>query len=419
MKDHRRRFKPQNAWQGLLIVALTLLGCSSDILGSPESSPTWLDASETPVMVDDLDRTSLQLGLQRSLTYLRRLPPDRALPFGNRWVSVNTLRYTLETFEQLLAQAPTSEALNAALQEQFEVAQATGRDGQGGVLFTGYHQIIVEGNLRQTQEFAYPVYAPPPDLLTIDLGAFRPDYAGKRLIARYDNGKIRPYFTRREIDMEGKLRGRGLELAWLRDPVEGFFLHVEGSGAIRLPDGQIVFVSYAASNGHSYRSIGRLLIKEGRLTPASMSLQTLRRYLRDHPQERVRVLNANPRYIFFRQVDQGPRGSLDLVLVPGRSIATDARLFPPAGLAFIQTQKPVLNHQGEIVGWQPFSRFVFNHDTGSAITGPGRVDLFWGNDAAAEMAAGHMKHPGKLFFLLQRRPPPLRQASHYRTPQSP
>jgi membrane-bound lytic murein transglycosylase A len=115
------------------------------------------------------------------------------------------------------------------------------------------------------------------------------------------------------------------------------------------------------------------------------------------------VLNANPRYVFFHRVEQGPRGNLNVVLVPGRSIATDQQLFPPAGVAFIQTQKPVLNAQGEITGWQPLARFVFNHDAGSAITGPGRVDLFWGSDARAETAAGHMQHSGKLFFLLKRR----------------
>jgi membrane-bound lytic murein transglycosylase A len=121
-------------------------------------------------------------------------------------------------------------------------------------------------------------------------------------------------------------------------------------------------------------------------------------------------MQANPRYIFFRQVEHGPQGSLGLTLVPGRSIATDAQLFPPGGVAFIQTQQPILNAQGDIIGWQPLHRFVLNHDTGSAITGPGRVDLFWGSDAAAEMAAGHMQHPGKLFFLLLRQSP-AQQAS--------
>jgi membrane-bound lytic murein transglycosylase A len=202
------------------------------------------------------------------------------------------------------------------------------------------------------------------------------------------------------------LRGNGLELVWLRDAVDGFFLHVQGSGQIHLADGQTMRVNYAASNGHPYRSIGRLLLDEGRLTSAELSLQGIRRYLRAHPDDSAHVMQANPRYVFFRQVEQGPKGSLEVILVPGRSIATDAQLFPPGGVAFIQTQQPILSATGDIAGWQPLSRFVFNHDTGNAITGPGRVDLFWGSDAAAEMAAGHMQHPGKLFFLLTRHSQP-------------
>jgi membrane-bound lytic murein transglycosylase A len=387
---------------GLVCVLLLLLGCSGNTLESTKASQTWLPRATPPELVDDLGRASLELGLQRSLDYLRRVPPDRAFPFGERMVSAATLRRTLEAFQQVLAQASTPEALSTAISEQFDIFQAAGRDGHGQVLFTGYYEMLLEGSLHPTAEFTYPLYTPPPDLLEIDLGLFRPRYRGERLIARYDQGRVLPYFTRREIDMEGKLRGRGLELAWVRDVVEGFFLHLEGSGQIRLPDGRIMYVHYAASNGHPYRSIGQLLLAEGRFTPTSLSLPALRRYFREHPEERTRVLNANPRYIFFRQVERGPRGSLDVVLVPGRSIATDARLFPPAGLAFIQTQKPVFNAQGEIIGWQPFSRFVFNHDTGSAITGPGRVDLFWGSDATAEIAAGHMQRRGKLFFLLKR-----------------
>ncbi|MCZ6875541.1 MAG: MltA domain-containing protein [bacterium] len=326
---------------------------------------------------DDLDLASLRLALQRSLTYLRRISPQQRLPFGDRRIAARAVRDTLIEFEKLLMRISTPAALQHALGDKFEMYQAAGRDGRGRVLFTGYYNIRVEGRLQPSADFAYPIYKPPPDLRS-------------------------PYLTRREIDVEGQLHGRHLELAWLRDPVEGFFLHVQGSGQIQLADGKILPVGYAASNGHPYRSIGRLLVKEGRLDGATLSLQRLRRYFRQHPAERSRVLNMNPRYIFFRRTPRDPRGRLQVALVPGRSIATDAQLFPAAGLALIQTQKPVFNAQGEIVAWRPFSRFVFNHDTGSALHGAGRVDLFWGSGAIAEMAAGHMKHPGRLFFLLKR-----------------
>jgi membrane-bound lytic murein transglycosylase A len=379
-----------------------LFGCKTPSIPPTETSTTWLSHSERPLLFDDLDSLSLHQALQRSLDYLRRLPPDRMVPLGERQVAVRTLRRTLEVFAQLVSQELSPEALHTALHERFDVLQAAGRDGQGNVLFTGYHEILLEGSRTPAPDYPYPLYRRPPDLLDVDLGLFQTRYAGERLVARVVQGKVVPYFTRREIDGAGTLQGHGLELAWLRDPVDGFFLHVQGSGQIRLPDGQLMRVNYAASNGHPYRSIGRILLDEGHLTSAEVSLHSIRRYLRAHPDDRMRVLQANPRYIFFRQVDQGPKGSLELILVPGRSIATDARLFPPGGLAFIQTQKPILNAHGDITGWQPFSRFVFNHDTGSAIIGPGRVDLFWGSDANAEIAAGHMQHTGKLFFLLPR-----------------
>jgi membrane-bound lytic murein transglycosylase A len=256
---------------------------------------------------------------------------------------------------------------------------------------------MLEGSPVRSAEFSYPLYRRPEDLIEMP-----PDQHGARAVVRREKGTIVPYFTRREIDTEGKLRGRGLEMLWLRSAIDGFFLHVQGSGLIKLSTGQSLRVKYDASNGHPYQSIARLLLQEGRLAREGVSAPRLRQYFRDYPQEQHRVLPHNPRYIFFRYIEQGPQGNLGIILTPWRSIATDQKLFPAAGLAFIQAQKPILDAQGSIVAWQPFSRFVLNHDVGSAITGSGRVDLFCGSDATAEMVAGHMQHMGKLFFLVQR-----------------
>jgi membrane-bound lytic murein transglycosylase A len=392
-------------WSGILLYLVACFGCKAPVAGSTDTFTAWLPRAERPILRDDFDQASLRQAIQRSLEYVRRLPQDRSLPCGDRQISAAALHRTLTAFEQLLRQELPAAALNAALYDQFDVVQAAGRDGQGTVLFTGYHEMLLDGSRVPAPGYPYPLYRRPPDLVEINPGVSQTRSAGERLVVRHVEGKALPYFTRSEIDTEGKLQGHGLELVWLRDAVEGFFLHVQGSGQIRFPDGQTMRVNYAASNGHPYRSIGRLLRDEGRLAPADLSLQGIRRYLQAHPNDRSRVLGANPRYVFFRQVDDGPKGSLNLILVPGRSIATDARLFPPGGLAFIQTQQPLLNAQGKITGWQPLSRFVLNHDTGGAITGPGRVDLFWGSDAAAEMAAGHMQHTGTLFFLLPRQKP--------------
>ncbi|ETX03254.1 MAG: hypothetical protein ETSY1_00655 [Candidatus Entotheonella factor] len=317
-------------------------------------------------------------------------------------ITAQRQRETLETFLHILDQSTTTEALNTAIHEHFDIVQASGRKGQGDVLFTSYYEAYLAGSLQPTAEFTYPLYTRPPDLIHIDLAQFRPDWSGERLSARLENGQVLPYYTRREIDFENKLDGRNLELVWLRDRVDGFFLHIQGSGTIHLPDGQLMRVNYAASNGHTYRSIGQFLIQQRHLTAKQVTMQSLQDYLRTHDEKQADIFSHNPRYIFFRQVREGPVGSLGLILVPGRSIATDPKLFPAAGLAFVQTQQPVLNAAHQVVGWKPLSRFVFNHDTGNAIKGPGRVDLFWGSGHAAAAAAGRIKHQGTLMFFVKR-----------------
>lgn len=361
-----------------------------------------LTRAERHTLVDDLDRASLLQALQASLAYIKRLPPEQLFPLGDRRISAATLHATLLAFHHILTHAETPAALQAALDEQFEYVQATGQTGKGDMLFTAYYEPQLRGSLVPTAEYTYPLYAPPADLLSLDLAAFRPAWTGQRLIGRFDNGGIVPYYTRREIDSDGKLRGRNLELVWLRDIVAGYFLHIQGSGQIMLPTGRTMRVHYVASNGHEYRSIGRILLDEGRIPVATLSMQSLQQYLRIHPEEQNRILNQNPRYIFFHEVTDGPLGSLGFPLIPQRSVALDDQHFPPAAVAFIQTQKPILDTNNNVIGWRPFGRFVFNHDTGSAITGQGRVDIFWGSGAKAGAAAGRIRHPGTLFVLLKR-----------------
>jgi membrane-bound lytic murein transglycosylase A len=389
-------------WMGSILLLFVQFSCSHHPKGPEESATIRLPTPMPVTFTDDLDRDSLRTALQRSIHYVKRLPPERLLPFAGRHITAALQRETLETFLHVLEQAPTAQALNTAIHEQFDIVQVAGRKGQGDVLVTGYYEAYLAGSLRPTAAFTYPLYRRPSDLIDIDLARFRSDWSGEHLAARLENGQVIPYFTRREIDFKRQLSGRRLELVWLRDRVDGFFLHIQGSGAIRLPDGQVMRVNYAASNGYAYRSIGQFLIQQGRLSAEQVTMQRLQRYLRTHDAEQADILSQNPRYIFFRQVHNGPVGSLGLILVPGRSIATDPQLFPATGLAFMQTQQPVLNADHQVVGWKPLSRFVFNHDTGNAIQGPGRVDLFWGSGDAAEAAAGRLKHQGTLMFLVKR-----------------
>jgi membrane-bound lytic murein transglycosylase A len=164
----------------------------------------------------------------------------------------------------------------------------------------------------------------------------------------------------------------------------------------------VVNLGYDTSNGRPYRSIGQLLIEEGKISREAMSMQRIRAYLDENPGDLQRVLNHNPSYIFFKVTPDGPLGFINVRLTPGRSIALDRTLFPPAALAFIATRKPLIDGQGRITAWEDCRRFALNQDTGGAIRGPGRADLFWGSGLEAEIAAGHLKHPGTLYFLVLR-----------------
>jgi len=198
------------------------------------------------------------------------------------------------------------------------------------------------------------------------------------------------------------LKGMNLEIAWLKDPLDVAFLHIQGSGRLKLPDGKVLLVHYQTSNGRPYRSIGRYMIEKEFLSREEMSMQAIRKYLTENPGVLEEVLNYNPSYIFFRQVENGPIGSIDVLLTPGRSIALDSRIFPKGALGFISSQKPLVNEKGELTGWTKFSRFVLNQDTGGAIKGAGRADIFWGSGPYAELAAGHLKHDGELYILIKK-----------------
>jgi membrane-bound lytic murein transglycosylase A len=238
--------------------------------------------------------------------------------------------------------------------------------------------------------------------MKIDLSLFSEKFKGENIVARIEGKKVLPYYSRNQIEAERVLAGKNLEIAWLKDPLDVAFLHIQGSGRLRLPDGKEVLVNYQASNGRPYRSIGRYMIEKEFLRREEMSMQAIRKYLTDHPEVLDEVLNYNPSYVFFRRVEKGPLGSLNVLLTPGRSVALDPKVFPRGALGFISCQKPLLNDRGDITGWTEFSRFVVNQDSGGAIKGAGRVDIFWGSGPYAEMTAGHLRHEGDLYLLIKK-----------------
>lgn len=272
-------------------------------------------------------------------------------------------------------------------------------DGDPAGLFTGYYEPTLRGSRRRTGSSQTPLYRRPPELVTVDLSAFRQDLAGRRIAGRLDHGTLAPYEDRAEIE-RGALRGRGLELVWVDDPVDAFFLQIQGSGRIELAGGGIMRVGYSSHNGHPYSAIGRELVERGELTLEAVSMQSIRAWLVAHPQEGAEVMNTNTSFVFFRELTgEGPLGSLGVPLTPRRSLAVDRRFLPLGAPIWLEATAPS-GAAGEPD--RTLQRLMVAQDTGGAIRGPVRGDVFWGSGAEAAEIAGRMKHEGRLFVFLPR-----------------
>jgi len=366
-----------------LALALTLAGCAV-----PITIPVPL-----ATMSDDLDVDSLHLAIGQSLSYLQKLPPERIVGEQPRPFTTREIQESLIAFDALLDQWQCRDCLAREIAVRFELIASSAEPEQAEVLFTGYYQPVIDASLTPSEEFRFPIYSVPPDLVA-------QDQDGERKLGRIENEVLVPYYSRREIDQLGALRGRNLELAWVKDPIDLFFLHIQGSGLLRLRDGREISVGYAAQSGLPYRSIGRLLIDNGKVAREEMSMQRLRRYLTENPTEQEEVFAYNESYVYFRVLEGAPVGSLGAPITAGRSIATDSRLFPRGALALVQTDIPVLGALGELAGWRPVTRFVLNQDTGGAIRGRQRADYYFGTGDEAGALAGYMNRQGRMYFLV-------------------
>jgi membrane-bound lytic murein transglycosylase A len=353
-----------------------------------------------PQFEDDLSFDRLAESIQGSIDYFDKQSTLTTISFGEDQYSPRYLARSLQDFQAFIRRHPSADELSEYILKNCYVYACVQAQKPVEVLFTGYYEPMMDGSRTQSSQFKYPVYGRPSDLVTFTLADFSSTCPPEKAIGRYAGGAVVPYYSRQEIDESNVLEGKAQTIAWVDDPVDLFFLHVQGSGKIRIDGNELINVHYLISNGHPYQSIGKYLIDKGRLAKEEVSMQSIRSYLRAHSDEMNEIFNYNPRYVFFEEVDAGPMGCFNISLTPGRSIALDRKQYPAAALAFIQTQKPVAANDGFIAKWVYFSRFVINQDTGSAIAGPARADIFWGNDEYAEFAAGYMKHPGRLYFLV-------------------
>jgi len=314
-----------------------------------------------------------------------------------------------QTWQDMCAQASDLDANDNTLIRQFFEKHFTpwqlhNADGSDEGLITGYYEPLLHGSRTPDERYRYAIYGVPDDLLMIDLSDVYPQLKGLRLRGRLDGQRVIPYYDRRQIENGHSPRGK--ELFWVDDPVELFFLHVQGSGRIRLEDGSIVKIGYANQNGHPYRSIGKRLIDMGELSADNVSLQSIRTWARKHPDRLPELLASNPSYVFFRILPDAlpaPIGALGVPLTGEYSLAVDRRTIPLGMPVYLVTTMPASD--------SPLERLMMAQDTGGAIKGMIRADFFWGfGDKAGELA-GRMRQHGRLWVLFPRSmtPPSISQ----------
>ena len=297
---------------------------------------------------------------------------------------------------------PDDETARAFFETRFVAHEMAGNHGAADGLITGYYEPLLHGSLAKTERFLYPLYRRPDDLVTVDLGELYPELQGKRFRGRVHGNRVVPYYSRAQINRASERPEpaatplSGLELLWVDDPVALFFLEIQGSGRVQLPDGRILPVSYSDQNGHPYVAIGRTLVESGALKLEEATMPAIRAWLAAHPDQAQTVLNSNPSYVFFtlREPDSsGPVGALNVPLLAERSIAVDPSFIPLGSPVWLDTALPGSTPR-------PYRRLEFAQDTGGAIRGPARADLFLGFGQNAEQLAGAMRQRGKLYVLL-------------------
>ncbi|AHB47422.1 transglycosylase [Hyphomicrobium nitrativorans NL23] len=368
-------------------------------LGAPTSEPVSLAAAFSPVPFAELpgwgddDHLAAFQAFARSAPALREAG-ERA---SGKTKAANAALVAAAELALSKADAITTRDAARAFFEQMFVPHRVEHKSTAGLL-TGYYEPVLDASREASGAFRVPIYRRPPDLVNLVGEAERGALADAPTHARKTASGVEPYATRAEIEA-GALAGEGLELVWLEDPVDAFFLHVQGSGRIRFADGESIRITYDGKNGHPYTSIGRYLIDTGAMAAEEMSLDALKVWLTAHPESARRVMQQNKSFVFFRELDgdaDAPLGALGTGLSDGRSLAVDTGYHALGTPIYVAA--PTLKPWGE----RSFEQLMIAQDVGSAIRGPERGDIYFGSGEDAGRLAGSTKHPGRFFVLLPR-----------------
>jgi len=372
-------------------LCLTLLAACAVSPGKPQLAQhdPGRDLSARVAASAAEDEDALIRAIGRSLAYVRTRPADQKA-FGPDGPQA-TWGDLASSLEHLRVVVPRLAADPDLLAREFTWLQV-----RPDPLMTGYYEPEMDGSLEPDSRFPVPIYGLPEGLRTADLGAFHPRWKGQSLTYRLEGQGIAPFFSREEIDGQGAL---ALEtpIAWTRDPVDVFFLQIQGSGRLRLPDGTLRHVLYAGKNGHEYVSLGKVMIERGLIPAEEMSMQRIRAYLREHPGAVQELLHTNPSYVFFRLAQAGPLGAMGRTLTPMVSMATDSAFLPLGGILAVEANLPDADG-----GSRPSAFLGLAQDRGGAIKGT-RLDLFCGAGDMAEFLAGHLQATSRVFLLLKKK----------------
>lgn len=371
-----------------LLVLAILFGCDD----TPEKKPLTLEKSSFEAFDgwnnDDIGATIP--ALLKSCKRIEKRPDERmfgVLPDAGTYADWKPVCQAVKNVPH-----DNHHAAKSFFEQYFTPYQVRAGDEAEG-LFTGYYEAHLRGSLVKQGPYQTPLYARPDDLVMVNLGEFRPSLKGNRIAGRVQNGRLRPYEDRAEI-VAGDWPHNDQVLVWVDSPVDAFFVQIQGSGIIEMVDGLTMRIGYAGQNGHPYYAIGRELIKREALTKDTVSMQSIRAWLEENPNDAEEVMSTNASYVFFRKLDgEGPLGGEGVALTAGRSLAVDRTQIPYGAPLWLEAD-PALE------GEQPLRRLMIAQDTGGAIRGPVRGDVFWGYGADAETKAGHMNAKGRYWILL-------------------